>query len=82
MAIVITRPLSTIFQRSWQAGRVTEDCKNANDSPVFKKDKKQDPGKHRLESLTFIHGNVVGQILIDTISKYWKDNEVLGVVSM
>lgn len=70
MAIVIARPLSIIFQRSWQAGQVTEDYKKANDSPVFKKDKKQDPGKHRLETLTFIPENVVGQILIDTISKY------------
>jgi len=35
---------------------VPEDWRKANDTPIFKKGKKEDPGKYRLVSLTFIPG--------------------------
>ena len=72
---------SIIFGRSWQPGQVTEDCKKANVSPIFKKDK-EDSGKYRLVSLTLIPGNVVEQIVLDTILKHRKDKKLLGAVSM
>lgn len=40
---IIARPLSIIFERSWQSGAVPED-KKANVAPVFKKGNKDDPG--------------------------------------
>ena len=52
LADVIAGPLSIIFQRSWESGEVPVDWKLANIAPIFKKDKKEDPGNHRPVSLT------------------------------
>jgi len=40
LADVIAEPLSIIFERSWRTGQVSEDWRNANATPVFKKGKK------------------------------------------
>ena len=52
LAEIIAEPLSIIFERSWITGEVPEDWRIANVTPVFKKGKKEDPGNHRLVSLT------------------------------
>ncbi|KAK4818526.1 hypothetical protein QYF61_014362 [Mycteria americana] len=41
---VIARPLTIIFEGSWQLQEVPEDCKKANVTLVFKKGKKEDLG--------------------------------------
>ncbi|GAB0179373.1 hypothetical protein GRJ2_000402600 [Grus japonensis] len=45
LADVIVRPLSIIFQWSWESGEVPVDWKLANVVPIFKKGKKEDPAK-------------------------------------
>ena len=52
LANVIGRPLSIIFERLWQLGEVPDGWNRANIAPIFKKDKKEDPGNYRLVSLT------------------------------
>ncbi|KAJ7408520.1 RNA-directed DNA polymerase from mobile element jockey [Pitangus sulphuratus] len=42
LADVITKPLSVIFEQSWESREVPADWKLAN-VPIFKKDKKKDP---------------------------------------
>lgn len=39
-ADVIVRPLSIVFEGSWQSGEVTEDWKKANVTLIFRKGKK------------------------------------------
>lgn len=52
---VIVRPLSIIFD--WLE-EVSEDLKKANVTPIFEKDKKEDPGTYKPLSLITIPGKV------------------------
>ncbi|KAK4819559.1 hypothetical protein QYF61_007070 [Mycteria americana] len=56
LADVIVRPLSFIYQLSWESGEVPVDWKLANAIPVFKKGKKEDPANYKPVSLTSVSG--------------------------
>ncbi|KAJ7405017.1 RNA-directed DNA polymerase from mobile element jockey [Willisornis vidua] len=51
---VITKPLSMILEWSWEYSEVPADWKLVNVVPVFKKDKKEDPGNYRPVSVTSV----------------------------
>ncbi|GAB0179592.1 mitochondrial enolase superfamily member 1 [Grus japonensis] len=78
LADVIARPLSIIFQQSWESGEVPVDWKLANVVPIFKKGKKEDPGNYRLVSLTSVPGKIMEKIMLGVIKKHLKDNAVIG----
>jgi len=46
LADVIAKPLSMIFEKSWQPGEVPGDWKKGNTASIFKKGRKEDPGNH------------------------------------
>ncbi|KFP50064.1 hypothetical protein N323_05702, partial [Cathartes aura] len=77
LADVIPRTLLIIFEQSWLPGQVPDDWKKANVIPVFKKDKKEDPGNYRLFSLTSIPGNVMEQLMLETISRHMEDKKAI-----
>ena len=54
----------------WQLG---EDWRKANVTPIFRKGRKEDLGSDRLVSLTSIPGNVMEQLILETISRHVKD---------
>ncbi|GAB0182551.1 mitochondrial enolase superfamily member 1 [Grus japonensis] len=78
LADVIVRPLSIIFEWSWESGEVSVDWKLANVVPIFKKGKKEDPGNYRPVSLTSVPGKIVEKIMLGVIEKHLKDNTVIG----
>ena len=60
LAVVIARPLSIIFQQSWESEEVPVDWKLANIVPVFKSEK-EGLGNCRPVSLTSVPGITIGK---------------------
>jgi len=77
LAVVIARPLSIIFQWSWESGEVPVDWKLANVVPVFKKGKKEDLGNYRPVSVMAVQGRIM-EIILGVIKSHPGDNTVFG----
>ncbi|KAJ7406231.1 RNA-directed DNA polymerase from mobile element jockey [Willisornis vidua] len=76
LADVITKPLSVIFEQSWESRQVPADWKLVNTVPIFKKGK-EDHGNYRPVSLTSVPGKVIEKIILRSIEKHLKDNAAI-----
>lgn len=56
---------------------VFKDSERGNFAPVLKKDNKEDPEKCGLVSFNTVHGVVLEQITLETISKHIEDEKVI-----
>jgi len=52
LADVVAKLLSSIFERSWRTGEVSEDWRKASVTPVFKKGNNEDPGNYSTPPIT------------------------------
>jgi len=74
---VIAKPVSMLFERSWQSGEVPGDWKKGNIVPIFKKGRKDDPGNYRPARLISVFGKILGQILLEAMIRYMEYGEVI-----
>ncbi|CAM4636979.1 unnamed protein product [Lepidochelys kempii] len=74
---VIAEPLAITFENSWRSGKVLDDWKKANVVPIFKKEKKEDPGNYRPVSLTSVPGKIMEQVLKESILKLLHERKVI-----
>jgi len=77
LAEVLARPLSTIYQLSWQTREVPVDWRLANVTPMYKKGWKEDLGNGKSVSLTSVLGKVMERFILSAITQHIQDNQVM-----
>ncbi|KGL82453.1 RNA-directed DNA polymerase from mobile element jockey, partial [Tinamus guttatus] len=75
LAEVLAKPLSIIYQKSWSTGEVPDDWRLANETPIHKKCRMEDPGNYRPVSLTSVPGKVMEQIILRVNTQHVRDNQ-------
>lgn len=69
--------LLTIFKKTLELGRVPEDWKVANVTPIFKKGPRDNPGNYRPISLTSIVGKMLESIIADRMVDHLESHNLI-----
>ncbi|KFP83848.1 hypothetical protein N310_08788, partial [Acanthisitta chloris] len=72
----VAKPLSIIFQKSWQSGEVPNGWQKGNVTRIFIKEKAEEPGNYRPISHTSVPCRIIEQILLEAMLSHMKSKEV------
>ncbi|KFW69433.1 hypothetical protein AS28_06279, partial [Pygoscelis adeliae] len=73
LADVVAKPLSMIFEKSWQLGEVSCDWRKGNIATIFKMGRNEDPGNDQPVSLISVSGKIMEKILLEVKLKHMED---------
>ena len=74
----LSNPLTIIFNKSLNEGRIPEIWKTANVTPIYKSGTKEDPGNYRPISISPVCSNIMQKILKKRIMHHLKVNNLLS----
>ncbi|NXQ37762.1 PO22 protein, partial [Catharus fuscescens] len=75
LADELAKPLSIVYQQSWDTAEVPDDWKLANVAPTHKKGGKENPSNYRPVSLTSVPGKVMEQFILSAITQHLEDGQ-------
>ena len=77
LSTIISRPLTLIFQKTLETGKIPYDWKHANVCPVFKQGDKHNAINYRPISLTCILCKIMEHIIASNLMKHLESNNIL-----
>ena len=75
---VILEPLTKLLTTSLESGKLSDDWKTANVTPIFKKGKKSDPNNYRPVSLTSAVCKLMETVIRDEIVNHVENQNLLS----
>lgn len=75
-AAFITKPLSVIFEQTWDSGEVPANWKLFKVVPVFKKVKNEGPVNYRTVCLTSVPSKTMAKVILGSLEKHPEDTVI------
>ena len=70
-------PLTILFRKSIESGKIPDEWREAVVTPIFKKGKKSDPGNYRPVSLTNVIGKTMERIVKEELMRHVESEKIL-----